>query len=118
MVIASYFIINSVLPESWSYNGFDYSSMGVFYSTLIGLASGIMIGLITEYFTGTEYKPVRDIANQSVTGSATNIIAGLGVGMISTGIPVIIIALAIIFSYEFSNLYGIAIAAFGCGIEM
>jgi K(+)-stimulated pyrophosphate-energized sodium pump len=113
MVVAAYFIIINVLPESWNYNGFEYTSIGVFYSTLIGLASGIMLGLITEYFTGTDYKPVREIANQSVTGSATNIIAGIGVGMISTGIPIIIIALAIIFSYQFSNLYGIAIAALG-----
>jgi K(+)-stimulated pyrophosphate-energized sodium pump len=113
MVIASYFIINAVLPDSWVYNGFEYSSLGVFYSTLIGLSAGTLIGLVTEYFTGTEYKPVRSIAKQTITGSATTIIAGLGVGMSSTAIPILIIAASIIGSFELSNLYGIAIAALG-----
>lgn len=113
MVVASYFIIKAVLPESWTHNGFEYTSLGVFFSTLIGLAAGTLIGLITEYYTGTEYKPVHDIAKQSVTGAATTIIAGLGVGMSSTALPVIIIAASIIGAYEFANLYGIAIAALG-----
>ncbi len=113
MVIASYFIIKAVLPESWIHNGFEYTSLGVFFSTIIGLAAGTLIGLITEYYTGTEYKPVHDIAKQSVTGAATTIIAGLGVGMSSTALPVIIIAASIIGAYEFANLYGIAIAALG-----
>lgn len=113
MVVASYFIIKTILPESWMYNDFEYTSLGVFYSTLIGLAAGTLIGLITEYYTGTEYKPVHNIAYQSVTGSATTIIAGLGVGMSSTAFPVIIIAASIIGAFEFANLYGIAIAALG-----
>lgn len=113
MVIASYFIITAVLPDSWVYNDFEYSSLGVFYSTLIGLSAGTLIGLVTEYFTGTEYKPVKSIAKQTITGSATTIIAGLGVGMSSTAIPIIIIAASIIGSFELSNLYGIAIAALG-----
>ena len=113
MVVASYFIIKAVLPESWIHNGFEYTSLGVFFSTIIGLAAGTLIGLITEYYTGTEFKPVHNIAKQSVTGPATTIIAGLGVGMSSTALPVIIIAASIIGAYEFANLYGIAIAALG-----
>ncbi|MCP5062072.1 MAG: sodium-translocating pyrophosphatase [Ignavibacteriae bacterium] len=113
MLVASYFIIKALLPESWIHDGFEYTSLGVFFATIIGLASGTLIGIITEYYTGTEYKPVRKIAEQSVTGAATTIIAGLGVGMMSTAIPVLIIATAIITSYEFANLYGIAIAALG-----
>ncbi|MEE9430846.1 MAG: sodium-translocating pyrophosphatase [Melioribacteraceae bacterium] len=113
MLVASYFIINALLPESWIHNGFEYTSLGVFFATIIGLVSGTLIGIVTEYYTGTEYKPVRKIAEQSVTGAATTIIAGLGVGMMSTAIPVLIIATAIITSYEFANLYGIAIAALG-----
>ncbi|PID60690.1 MAG: sodium-translocating pyrophosphatase [Ignavibacteriae bacterium] len=113
MVVVSYFIINAVLPESWEYNNFAYTSFGIFISTLIGVASGTLIGLITEYFTGTEYKPVHSIAKQSLTGSATTIISGLSVGMSSTALPVIIIAASIIGAYEFANLYGIAIAALG-----
>ncbi|MBU0559660.1 MAG: sodium-translocating pyrophosphatase [Bacteroidetes bacterium] len=113
MVVAAYFIINNWLPANWSYGGFEYTSMGVFWATIIGLSAGTMIGLITEYYTGTDYAPVRGIANQSVTGSATNIIAGLGVGMMSTGFPVLILAASIVGAHHFASLYGIAIAALG-----
>jgi K(+)-stimulated pyrophosphate-energized sodium pump len=113
MLVASYIIIKTVLPESWVMGGEEYTSNGVFFATVIGLAAGVLIGLITEYFTGGDYKPVKGIANQSVTGAATNIIAGVGTGMMSTGLPILIIALGIIFSYSFANLYGIAIAALG-----
>jgi K(+)-stimulated pyrophosphate-energized sodium pump len=72
-----------------------------------------LIGLITEYYTGTGTGPVKSIVNKSGTGAATNIIAGLGVGMKSTAIPILIIAISIIGAYHFGNLYGIAIAAVG-----
>lgn len=113
MLIASYFIIRWMLPAEWVYNGTTFTSMGVFWATIIGLAAGLGIGLITEYYTGTGTKPVWSIVKQSVTGSATNIIAGLGVGMISTAIPIIIIAVGIMGAYYFAGLYGIAIAAVG-----
>ena len=87
--------------------------MGIFYASIIGLASGLGIGLITEHYTGTGTKPVKSVSDQSVTGAATNIIAGLGVGMQSTAIPILIIATAIISAHEFAGLYGIAIAALG-----
>lgn len=113
MLIASFLLINWMLPDSWEFAGQTITAMGVFWATIIGLAAGLLIGLITEHYTGTGTKPVWSIVNQSVTGSATNIIAGVGVGMISTAIPIIIIAVAIIGSYHFAGLYGIAIAAVG-----
>ncbi len=104
MVMVMYFIITNTV---------DTNAMGIFYATLIGLAAGLGIGLITEYYTGTGTKPVKSVVDQSITGSATNIIAGLGVGMQSTFIPVIIIAVAIVFAHQSAGLYGIAMAALG-----
>jgi len=113
MVVVSYFIIGEFMPESWTVGGITYTSNGVFFATLAGLLAGLGIGKITEYYTGTGTPPVMSIVRQSLTGSATNIIAGLGVGMMSTAIPVILIAAAIILAFKFAGLYGIAIAAVG-----
>ncbi len=119
MVVALYFIINWVLPKSWSFEDplygttYTITSLGIFFSTVIGLLAGVIIGVVTEYYTGTGKKPVLAIVRQSLTGSATNIIAGLGNGMISTVIPIIIIAVSIIAAFYFGGLYGIAIAAVG-----
>ena len=113
MLIASYVVINQMLPESWSFIGVEYSSIGVFWAVLAGLVAGLAVGKVTEYYTGTGTKPVNSIVKQSDTGSATNIIAGLGVGMMSTMFPILLIAAAILISHHFAGLYGIAIAAVG-----
>ncbi|KAF0129885.1 MAG: K(+)-stimulated pyrophosphate-energized sodium pump [Bacteroidetes bacterium] len=116
MVVLSYFLITYFLPETWMYiqpdgTMVEYTALGVFWATLIGLGIGIGIGKITEYYTGSGGKAVQSIVDKSHTGAATNIIAGLELGMKSTAIPVIGLAAAIIFSYHFAGLYGIAIAA-------
>ncbi len=113
MIVASFFLIRWLLPETWTTKNFNYSSIGVFMATIIGLLAGLGVGKITEYYTGLGTAPVRGIAKQTLTGAATNIIAGLGVGMISTAVPIIIIAISILGSYYFAGLYGIAIAAVG-----
>ncbi len=118
MAVLAFFIIRGMLPAEFTattpiVGTFVYSSLGVFWAVLIGLAAGTAIGLVTEYYTATHTTPVTNIARASVTGAATNIISGLGVGMYSTGIPTIILALAIIGAFTFAGLYGIAIAALG-----
>ena len=111
MVIASYFIINELIPGS--VEGLPFGGMGIFWATIAGLLAGLGVGKITEYYTGTGTKPVSSIVRQSETGAATNIISGLGVGMMSTMIPIILIVIAILVSHHFAGLYGIAIAAVG-----
>ncbi len=115
-MIASYFLIQYMLPETLTMNFFgegakEIPSMNVFYATLIGLAVGALISVVTAYYTSLGKKPVMDIVQNSSTGAATNIIAGLAVGMKSTFLSVILFAAAIYGSYELAGFYGVALAA-------
>ena len=113
MVGVIFYLINTFLPDVFNQGGSEFTSIGVFYATVIGLAAGLGIGMITEHYTGTGTGPVNSIVKQSITGPATNIIAGLGVGMQSTAVPILIISSSIIGAYYFAGLYGIAMAALG-----
>jgi K(+)-stimulated pyrophosphate-energized sodium pump len=105
MAIASFFVIGYVIPNS--------HGLGVFYAMLSGLAAGIIIGLATEYYTSDHKRPTQEVAEAAKTGAGTNLIQGLSVGLMSTLIPVLTVCAAILISYQFAGLYGIAIAAVG-----
>jgi len=115
--VAGWFLIDWMLPETitgmkfFGEGTFDIPSRHVFYATLVGLGVGYLISLFTEYYTALGKKPVLDIVQNSSTGAATNIIAGLATGMISTFSSVILFAVAIWGSYELAGFYGVAIAA-------
>jgi K(+)-stimulated pyrophosphate-energized sodium pump len=107
LFVASYFLIQKL-----GFTNFP-NPMGPYYAMVIGALCGLSIGLVTEYYTSSDFKPVKLIAQASKTGSATNIIQGLAVGMYSVIIPIIIISATIYFANHFSGLYGIGIAAVG-----
>lgn len=111
--IASYFIIQHVMPASFEQAGQTYAAISVFYAVVVGLVVGTLISLVTEYYCSMGKAPVLSIIRQSSTGAATNIIAGLGVGMMSTALPILILAAGIVGSYMVAGLYGVAIAAAG-----
>ncbi|MCW9037161.1 sodium-translocating pyrophosphatase [Altibacter sp.] len=115
-LIASYFLIDWMLPETMNMKFFgegykEIASINVFYSACIGLAVGALISFVTAYYTSLGKKPVMDIVKNSSTGAATNIIAGLAVGMKSTFASVLLFAAAIYGSYELAGFYGVALAA-------
>lgn len=93
--------------------GSMFGEFQLFVPVLAGLVAGILIGLVTEYYTSYDYSPTRKIAEAAQTGPATNIIYGLSVGKQSTAIPIIIIAIAIFFAFKFGGLYGVALAGVG-----
>ncbi len=107
----------SALSVLFIFLGMEYLfpniGIGVFYSVVFGLLAGIVIGLVTEYYTASEHKPTREIAEESTGGAATNIIAGLSTGMMSTLVPMLTVCAAMVLSYHFAGLYGIGIASVG-----
>jgi len=113
MAVITYPIVMYFAPANFTLSGVVYQASGIFWATIAGLISGIAIGMITEYYTAENKGPAQKIAKASETGSATNLIAGLGTGMASTALPVVFIAGSILVAHNFAGLYGIAIAALG-----
>ncbi len=111
--IASYFLVMWLLPSKMVLRGIEFTPNGVFASIVLGLVVGALISYITEYYCSMGKPPVNSIIRQSSTGAATNIIAGLSIGMMSTAAPVLVLAVGIMVSYELAGLYGVAIAAAG-----
>ncbi|PKL59089.1 MAG: sodium-translocating pyrophosphatase, partial [Methanomicrobiales archaeon HGW-Methanomicrobiales-4] len=102
-VIATYFLVNLLAP----------GNIGIFIATIAGLVGGFLIGLVTEYYTSYDHKPTQSIVKAAETGAATDIIAGLAVGMESTFIPVLIVGAAILIAAQFGGIYGVALAGVG-----
>jgi len=105
MLAVSYFVIRAMLPPT--------QAGGVFLATVAGLVGGILIGMITEYYTSGSRRPVKGLARSAETGAATNIISGLALGMLSTALPIIVLCATILVAFATAGLYGIAVAALG-----
>ncbi|MBI5115806.1 sodium-translocating pyrophosphatase [Candidatus Poribacteria bacterium] len=111
-VVLSYFIINKIgVPFEDSFG--VYTKLGPFWANVAGIVSGIIVGFTSEYFTSGHYRPVQKLAESSQSGPAITVTGGISVGMMSTAIPTVILAAAIILSYKLSGMYGVALAALG-----
>jgi K(+)-stimulated pyrophosphate-energized sodium pump len=109
--IAFYYVTQHLFPNGFEIYGKMVSANALFGSAIVGLVLTALLVWITEYYTGTEYAPVQQVAKASESGHATNIIAGIGISMKSTALPVLSVCAAIYFSYDLAGLYGVAIAA-------
>ncbi len=113
MAIVMYFVTVQLVPDTFSIAGSDYTALGVYLCFLTGLIAGLVVGLMTEYYTSDAYGPVREVAESCKTGTATNIIFGLALGYKSAVGPYLAIGLAIYIPWILAGMYGVAIASLG-----
>lgn len=115
MAIVLYPITIGLLPKTFTLQGSTqlYTNHGVYWSLLTGLISGMLVGIVTEYYTAHRYRTVRSVAESSQTGAATNIIYGLALGYNSAVVPMLLLALTVVVGISFAGMYGIAIGALG-----
>jgi K(+)-stimulated pyrophosphate-energized sodium pump len=121
LIISTIIMLAALYPITmWAFGGTTFAvsgvtvtGMGVFVALAAGLVAGLLIGLVTEFYTSHRYKPVREVADASKTGSATNIIYGLALGYNSAVIPMLLIAISVVIGYVFAGMYGIALTAIG-----
>ena len=111
--VAMYFVSMWALPESFEINGEVYTNMGVFLCYLTGAVAGLLVGLLTEYYTSHDFKPVQEVAKASETGAATNIIFGLALGYQSAAGSILLLGASIFIPFTMAGMYGVAIAAIG-----
>ncbi len=102
-----------LMGSTWTVEGTEYSVLSPWYATILGIVSGIIIGFVSEYYTSSDYKPVKKLAENSQSGPAITVTDGIAVGMESTAIPIIVLAVAILGAYYVAGFYGIAMAALG-----
>ena len=111
IALIGFAIVTAVLNNGGYFSGFDHPAFNLFWCGVVGVVITLLLVAVTEFFTGSQFWPVRTIARSSVTGHATNIIAGIAIGMEGTAIPVLIIGIGILVSAALGGLYGIGIAA-------
>jgi len=100
--------------HSWKgVSGVEYTKMAPFWATIVGIVSGVIVGFVSEYFTSSKYKPVKRLAENSQSGPAITVTEGIAVGMESTAVPVLVLAIAVIVAYNVAGFYGVAMAALG-----
>jgi len=113
-IVTTYFIVGRFgVPFSFGNPGIGYSAMGPFYAIVVGVLSGTIVGFVSEFFTSSKFFPVRKLAKRSEAGPALTVTEGMAIGMESTAVPVIVLAIAVIVSYHFAGIYGVAMAALG-----
>ncbi len=113
LTIVGVLILGKLIGSSFTLEGTSYSWWGPPIACIIGIVSGMVVGFTSEYFTSAKYKPVQKLAEEAQSGPAVAVVGGTSVGMLSTSVPVVILAIAVVLAYKVGGMYGIALASLG-----